>query len=266
MDAHEVKQAASRASDHPALEAAARAGYATSGLLHLLIGWITLQVAFGSSGKNADQSGALASLAQNGFGRLLLWVAVVGFLGLALWQLTDAGVGHPGDDRDAWAGRAKAAGKAVVYLALSWSAFGFARGGSSDSRSQTVDFTASLLEKPGGRVLVFLVGVGVFAVGVYHVYKGWTKKFLQDLVDHPGTWATRAGRVGYVAKGVALDIVAFLFMAAGVHGQAQEASGLDGALKSLRDEPFGTVLLVVMAIGFAAFGLYSFSRAKHAKV
>jgi hypothetical protein len=57
-----------------------------------------------------------------------------------------------------------------------------------------------------------------------------------------------------------------LFTAAGFHKQAQEATGLDGALKSLRDEPFGTVLLVVMAAGFAAFGLYSFSRAKHAKV
>ena len=82
----------------------------------------------------------------------------------------------------------------------------------------------------------------------------------------PGTWATRAGRVGYIAKGVALVIVGFLFAAAGVHKQAKEASGLDGALKSLRDEPFGPALLVVMAIGFAAFGLYSFSRAKHAKV
>ena len=70
----------------------------------------------------------------------------------------------------------------------------------------------------------------------------------------------------YIAKGIALVIVGFLFAAAGVHKQAAEASGLDGALKSLRDEPFGPALLVVMAAGFAAFALYSFSRAKHAKV
>ena len=129
-----------------------------------------------------------------------------------------------------------------------------------------VDFTASLLDKPGGRVLVIIIGIAVIAVGAYHVYKGAKKKFLQDLQDHPGTWATRAGRVGYIAKGVALVIVGFLFCAAGVHKQAKEASGLDGALKSLRDQPFGPALLVVMAVGFAAFGLYSFSRAKHAKV
>ena len=262
----DVKEAASSAADHPALEAAARAGYATSGLLHLLIGWITLQVAFGGSGKNADQSGALASLAGNAAGKAALWVGVIGFAGLALWQVADAVVGHPGDDKDAWGGRAKAAGKGVVYLALAWSAFNFARGKSSNSRSQSVDFTAKLLDKPGGRILVVVIGLAVIAVGAYHVYKGWTKKFLQDLRDHPGTWATRAGRIGYIAKGVALVIVGFLFAAAGLHKQAGEATGLDGALKSLRDQPVGTVLLVLMAIGFAAYGLYSFARAKHARV
>ena len=266
MDGHDVKQAASEASDHPALEAAARVGYATSGLLHLLIGWITLQIALGGGGKDADQSGALSSLAQNGAGRVALWVGVIGFLGLAIWQVADAIVGHPGDDKDAWGGRAKAGGKAVVYLALAWSAFGFARGKESSSRKQSVDFTASLMEKPGGRVLVVVIGIAIIGVGAYHVFKGAKKKFLQDLVDHPGTWVTRAGQVGYIAKGAALAIVGFLFAAAGFHKEAKEASGLDGALKSLRDEAFGTTLLVVMAIGFAAFGVYSFARARHAKV
>jgi hypothetical protein len=266
MDHHDVKQAASKASDHPALEAAARVGYATSGVLHLLIGWITLQVAFGGGGKNADQSGALASLAGNGAGKAALWVGVVGFLGLAIWQVVDALVGHPGEDKGAWGGRAKAGGKAVVYLALAWSAFEFARGKSSSSRSQSVDFTAKLLEKPGGRALVVIIGLAIIGVGVYHVYKGAKKTFLEDLQDDPGTWATRAGQIGYIAKGVALVIVGFLFAAAGVHKQAKEASGLDGALKSLRDEPFGPGLLVAMAVGFAAFGLYNFARARHAKV
>jgi hypothetical protein len=266
MDHHDVKQAASRASGHPALEAAARVGYATSGVLHLLIGWITLQIAFGGGGKNADQSGALAALAGNGAGKAALWVGVVGFLGLAIWQVADALVGHPGEDKDAWGGRAKAGGKTVVYLALAWSAFEFARGKSSNSRSQSVDFTAKLLEKPGGRALVVIIGIAIIGVGVYHVHKGAKKTFLEDLQDDPGTWATRAGQIGYIAKGVALVIVGFLFAAAGVHKQAKEATGLDGALKSLRDEPFGPGLLVVMAVGFAAFGLYSFARARYAKV
>lgn len=265
MDTSDVRQAASRANDHPALAAAARAGFVTSGVLHLLIGWITLQVAFGGGGgKSADQSGALSSLATNGLGKVLLWVAVVGFLGLALWQLTEAVVGGPGSSEAS--DRAKAAGKAVVYAFLAWTSFNFARGRSSNSRDQTVDFTASLMGKPGGKVLVVLIGLGILGVAAYHVHKGWTRKFLQDLRGHPGHWATRAGQVGYIGKGIALGVVGFLFAAAGFHERASEASGLDGALKSLRDQPFGTVLLVVIAIGFAAYGLYSFARARHTRV
>lgn len=266
MDTHDVKQAAARASDHPALEATARAGYAISGLLHLLIGWIAVQVAFGSSGKNADQSGALGTLAGNGLGKGLLWLAVVGFLGLGIWQAADAVVGQHGSDREVWVGRVKALAKCAVYLALAWAAFTFARGQVSNAKSQTVDFTASLMDKPGGRVLVILVGLVVIGVGVYHVVKGWRKKFLQDLEDHPGAWATRAGQIGYIAKGIALGIVGLLFVAAGLHERPAEATGLDGALRTLREQPFGPGLLVAMGVGFAAYGLYSFSRARHAKV
>lgn len=264
----DVMSTARQASDHPALETAARVGYAISGVLHLVIGWIALQVAwgFGTAGRSADQTGALQALAGNGMGKAVLWVGVLGFLGLGLWQLADAAVGHPGSDAEAWGGRAKALSKAVIYLALSWTTFSFARGGSADSKQQTVDFTASLMEKPGGRWLVGLVGLGIIGVGGYHVWKGATKRFLRDLEEHPGMWATRAGVVGYIAKGVALAVVGGLFIAAGMHGNAEESSGLDGALRTLKEQPFGPALLTGIAAGIAAYGLYSFSRARHARV
>ena len=266
MDTEPVTSSASRAATNPFLESAARAGFAVSGVLHVIIGWIALQVAFGRSGANADQSGALASLSGHPVGRVLLWVAVAGFLGLGLWQLADAVAGYHGSDRRAWAGRAKSLSKCVVYLVLAWSAFSFARGERKSSGKQTVDLTSTLMDKPAGRYLVVAVGLAVLGVGAYHVYKGWSRTFLQDLDDDPGRWATRAGQIGYVAKGVALAIVGILFCTAGVHADADEATGLDGALKALRDQPFGTVLLVAMALGLATFGLYCFARSRHAKV
>lgn len=264
----DVISTARQASDHPALETAARVGYAVSGLLHLLIGWIGLQVAwgFGGSGKDADQSGALQSLAGNGAGKLALWVGVLGFLGLGLWQLADAAFGHPGSDKEAWGRRIKAFSKAVVYLVLGWTTFNFARGKSSDSESQTVDFTTSLMSKPGGQWLVGIVGLVVIGVGAYHVWKGATEGFLRDLEKDPGTWAVRAGVVGYIAKGVALAVVGVLFVLAAMHANPEEARGLDGALRTLKDQPFGPGLLTAVALGIAAYGIYSFSRARHARV
>ncbi len=121
VDTNDVKQAAAKAGDHPVLENAARLGYAVNGIVHLLIAWLALQVAWGGGGGSADQSGAMQTLAGNDIGRVLLWIAVVGFLGLGLWQVTEVIVGR-GETSD----RLKAAAKAVVYLFLAFSFFTYA--------------------------------------------------------------------------------------------------------------------------------------------
>jgi hypothetical protein len=266
MSPDTVKGAAREAGDHPALEMAARIGYAVSGLLHLLIGWLALQVAWSKPGRSADQSGALASLAGNGVGQVALWVAVLGFFGLALWQVAEAVGGSFGEGMDAWSGRGKAIAKAVVYLVLGWTTLSFARGKQSSSKKQTVDFTATMLQSTAGRVLVVVIGLVIVGVGVYHVYKGATKGFLRDLSENPGTFATRAGQIGYIAKGVALAIVGLLFVVAGVTRRARTAGGLDTALHTLREQPMGPFLLTMVAIGLVAYGVYSFARARYARV
>jgi hypothetical protein len=62
----------------------ARTGLAARGVAYILIGAIALEVAFGHSGKQADQSGALRLVASNAIGKILLWVLVVAFARLAL--------------------------------------------------------------------------------------------------------------------------------------------------------------------------------------
>lgn len=263
MKTHEVTGAAREVGDSKAVEMLARVGYAASGVLHLVLAWIALQIAWGGSGggRSADQSGALGILAENAFGRILLWVLTIGFFGLSLWQLTEAVVGGR-ETSD----RVKAAAKFVMYAALGWTSLTFARGGSGSSKGQTQDVTAKLMSQPFGQVLVGLVGVGVLGVAGYHVYKGWKKKFLEDLTGHPGTFATNAGRAGYIAKGIALAVVGALFVLAALHANSQEATGLDGAVRTLGNQPFGQVLLTLVGLGLAAYGVYSFARAKHAKV
>ncbi|HEU0103718.1 MAG TPA: DUF1206 domain-containing protein, partial [Mycobacteriales bacterium] len=220
------------------------------------------------SGETADQTGALGQIAEQPFGRVVLWVGVAGFVGLALWQLTEAAVSRGGED-DAKR-RGISAGKAVVYVALAWTTLSFARGGSSSSGGTSADVTASLMESGPGRILVGLIGLAVIAVGAYQVHKGATKKFLEDLSGtgggNVGTAVTRLGMVGYIARGSALALVGALFVVAAVRQQPGEATGLDGALRTLREQPYGAVLLAVVALGFVAFGLYSFARAKYAKL
>lgn len=263
----QAQDMARRAAGDRKLHAAARAGFVVSGLMHLLIGWIALQIAFGGNGKQADQSGALSELASSSGGRALLWFGVAGFLGLAVWQLVDALLDRPGQSNEEKLSKAKSLAKGLVYAALAVTTFQYARGGGGTSSSrQSQDFTASLLQAPGGRVLVVVLGLVVIAVGGYHVTKGATKRFRTDLSGNPGTVVERLAMAGYIAKGVALGVVGLLFVVAGLQKDAAKASGLDGALKTLRGQPFGTPLLCVVALGIIAYGLYSFARAKYARL
>jgi hypothetical protein len=259
--------AARRAADSRWLERTARVGFVVSGLLHLLIAYIALQVAWTGANGRADQSGALAVLAEHSWGKAVLWLGVLGFAGLALWQLTEAAVGAPGRDAKEQAGaRGKALAKGVVYAALAVSTFSFARGSGTSSSKQSRDLTRSLMEHGGGRALVVLIGLVVVGVGAYHVYKGLARKFHDDLAQRPGTAVEYLGVAGYVAKGIALGVVGVLFCVAGLRQQPSKASGLDGALKTLREQPLGTGLLTVVALGLAAYGLYSFARARMARL
>ncbi len=267
------RSAAVRAGSHPVVEAGARLGYAASGLLHLLIAWLTVQLVVDvpggqGAGERADQQGALRTLAGTGVGGILLWLTFAGFVLLALWQLTEAIA------RTGTGDRVKAAGKAVVYAALAWSALSVVRDGGSGGGGQGQggsggsggSLSGDLLANQAGRLLVGAVGLGVAGVAVYHVVKGLRARFLRDLREHPGRWTVRAGRIGYVAKGVALGLVAWFLVGAAVGAEGDQPAGLDATLHKVAGWSAGPALLVLVAVGFAAYGLYSFARARYARV
>src|SRR5690606_6571960 len=180
---------------------------------------------------------------------------------LGVWQAAEAVVTTETKDR------VKAAAKAVGYLALGAIAFRVATGsGGGGGEEQTTSLTAAVMENPVGRVAVGALGLGILGVGVYHVVKGWQRTFLEDLRSHPPHGVGVAGRVGYVAKGVALGVVGVLFVVAATQDDPETAGGMDAALHSLLDLPAGPVILTAVGLGIAAFGVYCFGRAKHAKV
>ncbi len=264
MSSADVSRATRQANESPVVEWGARVGYAVLGVLHLLIAWIAVKVAWGIGGgsKSADSSGALKTLASSSTGPFFLWIGVAGFALLALWSLTE-GVISNGETSD----RLKLVAKGVMYAFFAWTSFKVvALGSGGSSEKQTEDVTATLMKNPAGQLLVGALGLVVLGVAGYHVYKGWTKKFLEDLKGHPGDWAVQAGRAGYVAKGVALVVVGVFFVIAAWQHDAGKAQGLDGALKSLKDMSFGPLVLTVVALGIAAYGVYSFARSRYARL
>jgi hypothetical protein len=179
-------------------------------------------------------------------------------------------VGTTATDRsDRTKDRLKAAARAVLYLVLGYLALQYATG-TSGSGKGSKGTTAQLLANPLGQALVVLAGASIVGVAVYHVHKGWKKKFLEDLRTTgggaAGRWVITLGRVGYIAKGVALGVLGVLVVVAGLTADAEKASGLDAAFATIGSSPLGGVLLVLTGIGFAAYGVYSFARARYARL
>ncbi len=248
----------------------ARVGIFSYGITHLLIAWLALQVAFGSGGK-ADQRGAFQQLAEEPFGRVLLWVLVVGFVATALWRLAQAiwGYSYESDRTKQIRRKVGAGAKVVVFAALAvlaaQTAIGSGGGGGGQQKA-----TAGLLGLPGGQFIVGAIGVGIVVVGGRKVYQGWKKKFLDDmsLPSDPRARqvAERTGQVGFIAKGVSIALIGVLVIVAAIRFRPDEASGLDAALKGLAAQPFGPYLLAVVAVGLAAYGVFCFFDARYHRV
>jgi putative Mn2+ efflux pump MntP len=248
---------ANEVQDNAWFERVARGGFAASGVLHLLLAFIVAQLALGSGG-NADQSGALATLAAQPGGAVMLWVAAVVLAALGVWYLLETFLEHDAKHR------VKSAAVGVVYLALAVSAGKFAMGSGRSSGQQNAGLSAQMMQSIWGKAVLVVVALVVMAVGGYHVYKGASKKFLKDLNVSGGTGITWVGIIGYVAKGLVLAGAGVLVLVATFTADPAKASGIDAAVKTLGSAPFGKILLIVAALGLAAYGAYGFIRSRHA--
>ncbi|WP_179469553.1 DUF1206 domain-containing protein [Mycolicibacterium vinylchloridicum] len=255
-------------------ELAARAGYSISGVLHLLIAYIIVRLAFGSGGGNADQSGALATLAAQPGGKIALWLTAAGLIALALWRVAEAVIGshptEPGREHDGAYDvfdRAKSVGLALIYAGIALAAVRFANGGGQSTSEQNTGLTARLLQTGWGKGVLLIAAAVIIGVGGYHVYKGVSTKFEEDLtISGGGPLITPLGIAGYTAKGIVLGGAGILLVVATVTTDPAKGAGLDAAVKSLGEAPFGRALLVAAAIGFAAYGAYCFVLARFARM
>jgi hypothetical protein len=149
-----------------------------------------------------------------------------------------------------------------VDFAIALSAARFAMGSGQQSDQQNSGLSAQLMQSGWGKTLLFAVALGLVGVGGYHVYKGVSKKFLKDLRVWGGSGITAVGVSGYVAKGLVLAGAGILVIVATLQAEPSQAAGFDPAVKTLGQAPFGKFLLILAALGIAAFGAFSFVRAR----
>ncbi|MCX4238182.1 DUF1206 domain-containing protein [Streptomyces sp. NPDC020707] len=257
----------------PAIEGAARAGFTARGVIYLLVGLLALQIAFGDSGKQADQGGALEEVASKPFGEVVLWALGVGVVGMALWRLSEAIFGAAGPDGNKPKKRLASAGRAVFYGFVAYSVISFAAGaggsGSSDGKSR--DATAKAMDLPAGRWLVGIAGVVILCAGLWMVVQAARRKYhkhmrLTDMSRKVRQGVDVTGVGGGVARGLVFAVAGGFAVRAAWDYEPDKAKGMDDTLRSFAETPVGPWLLVLIAVGLMLFGLFSFAMARYRKV
>ena len=253
---------------HPVVRALGRVGLLAYGVVHVLLAALLVQVAFGDH-ERVDKKGALATIAETGPGVVALWIIAIGLVALIVWQLGEAVWGHEGLPPGLRTARTLInLAEAALLGVLAYSAWSIATAGGRPTPQKS--FATAVFELPGGRWLVGLAGLVVVGGSVYAMRRGITGTFLRDL-DLRGAGlnrsqlVTRIGRIGWTALGFAYGIPGVLLVVAAATYDAAVPTGLDAGLQRLAAEAHGPPLLVLLALGLVAFGVYCVFDARYRK-
>jgi hypothetical protein len=256
----------------------ARVGLVAKGISYGLVGALAVGVAVGHGGKATSRNGALATIADESWGKAVLAALAFGFAAYAIWRFVQAFAEREADDDEAkgmakkWGKRAGYIGRGLIYAGLTYSTVKLLTN-SSQQESQNEKAhktTAMVFDWPAGRWLILLAGLALVGAGLWNLYRGLSRKFEDKwrggMSRTERVWGGRAGVVGHVARAVVFGLIGIFVVRAAVQYDPEEAIGLDGALQKLARADYGPWLLGVTAAGLVAYGVYCLVDARYRDV
>jgi hypothetical protein len=254
-----------------AFEVLSRAGFISRGLVWGIIGILAFKLAIGHGGKTTNQQGALHTVAQQPFGKILLTLVAIGLGGYSLWRLVRAAIGHGPEASDTAFERVAGAGSGIGYAVMCTIAVKILTGAGAGNTGNTKHETGGVLGWPAGNWIVGIAGAVMIGTALYQGYRGITKDFCKDSkVEQMGRevrlWIGRLGTIGHLARMVIFGLVGIFLVKAAIHDSRHAAVGLDGALAKLVHRTYGQWFLGFVAAGLIAFALYSVSDARYRRI
>ncbi|NEP17676.1 MAG: DUF1206 domain-containing protein [Leptolyngbya sp. SIO4C1] len=241
-----------------------RLGYASKGVIYLIVGLFALGEALGFSVPLLGTEGVLLAVTRQPLGLLLLAILAVGIAGYAFWRFVQALADPEHDSSQRPLRLVQRLGYATSGLSYAGIVYASAEfiGEVSPEQDDTIeDLAAQLLELPLGIWLLALAGLTVVGIGLVYIYGGLSQAYISEFRascrEHMETLATWLGQIGYTARGVAFTVIGAGLLKAAVLSHSEPAGGLQHALSTLEDQPYGRIGLGVVAAGFVAYALYA---------
>jgi hypothetical protein len=268
---HAADQAAADA--HRWIEPLARAGYSAKALLYATIGFLAARLALGTGGATTDTRGAMTTVMNAPYGRILLILVAVGLMGYGFWRVVEA-ITDPdrrGRDLKGILLRASFAARGIIHVVLAITGIRIAVGwyGDDQNRPQIEGWTETLLDLPAGGWIVWGVAASTGGYGVYQLYRAYAAKLskqleLGRLSAELGRWVIAVSRFGIAARGVVFIAIAVLLGRAVAQRDPSQAGGIADSLRSLA--ALGRVPLAAIAFGLVAYGAYELLNARYRRI
>ncbi|MFC6998141.1 DUF1206 domain-containing protein [Rufibacter roseus] len=250
----------------------AKLGYAAKGIVYFITGALTAAYALNMGGKKSSSTESLQFINTLTGGKFLLGVIGTGLLCYSVWRIIMAvrDTEEEGTSAKGTGKRIAFAFSGLLYGSLAFASFKYISGtGSSSNGSNEKAITSKLLDLPFGKWLVILVGLITIGNGIYQIIKGVSGKYMKDisgLEADKRNALRKAGKVGFISRGIVFSIIGFLFVKAGWLHSASTAEGTSGAFSFLQTWPYGSWLLAAVAIGLMAYGFFMFVQAKYSNI
>ncbi len=253
-----------------------RAGWVAKGLVYVLIGVVSLNIALDrdASDEEASGAGAIATLAERSYGKLLVAVLGVGLVLYMIWRVFTAFL--PGD----WTGKAllERIGyfvSALIYASLALTIAQILRSGAGASDKGSEDRKVSsginsLMDQSYGRGLVGLVGVVVAVIAIAFAHKAYSRGFEDDLNmpadQREHKLIVRLGQFGWGARAASMALIAVFLLRAAYAHRSDQVGGIDASLREFTRFSWGQLAVGTIAVGFIAYGAFCVVSARHQRL
>lgn len=253
----------------------AKIGLAAKGTVYCLVGLLAFMSAFGIGGQTSektDKEDVFKLIMEQPAGRVILAIVALGLLAYAVWRFvqTFLDTEDKGSKIKGIANRLSYFASGLTYLLLSILSVKLLLSKNSGGGDSQKEMVQNILDQPAGQWLLGIVAAIMAGVGIYQLWYGHSEKYkkhvdLQGLNSDASSSLIRAGKIGYIARGIVWLIVAFLFLKAALHQKASEAGDTSSAFAFVEKSSFGNYLLALLALGLICYGVLNFVRAAFEK-
>ncbi len=254
----------------PWLRNIARAGLIAKGIVYVILGILGFMAAFeigGQTNSDTNKEGVFDSIKEFPGGLVGLGLLAAGLICYSIWRGVQTFSNTDGSEKK-WTKRVRYFFSGLVYLSLAFTAIQIIFRSRADKEDKNQYWISEILNHPFGQWLIGLAGLVLAGVGIYQIYYGVSEKYkkhVQQLSLHSTTSSLllRSGKIGYISRGIVWLILAYLLVRAALHNDSSGAGDTGKAFSFIEDSSFGSYLLGALGVGFMAYGVFNFIRARY---